>query len=110
MIRATKFNRVCIIGVVAMLSVLTLAPQANAMVKDSQVFSRYQASRAVLLTKEQTAQKDCDDLQRQIDDLYKRQDNQLQGQINDLCRSLDSKHVDLRRIRQDLRDVELRML
>lgn len=110
MILATKFNRVCIIGVVAMLYALTQAPQANAMVKDSQVFSRYQASRAILLNKEQTAQRDCDDLQKQIDDLNKQQDRNLQGQINDLCRSLDDKHVDLRRIRQDIKDVELKML
>ena len=98
----TKFNPGFLLSMaVAMLLAFAQAPQAKAMVMDSQVFSRYQASRTVLLTSEQTVQRDCDDLQMQIDDLQKRQDLNLQGQINDLCRSLDTKHSDLRRIRQD---------
>jgi hypothetical protein len=110
MIQATKLNRGCLIAVAAIYCALTQAPQASAMVSDSQVFGRYQASRAVLLTKERNVLRDCDDLQRQLDDLYKMNDSKVQGQINDLCRSLDLKHSDLRRIRQDLRDVELKLL
>jgi hypothetical protein len=108
----TTFNRGCLTGmaVAALMSLSPFAPQANAMVMDSQVFSQFQNSRMVLLTKERTTQKECDDLQRQIDDLNNRRDNSLQGQINDLCKSLDAKHLDLRRIRHDIRDVELKML
>lgn len=113
--KKTTFNRGCLRHRVQKLAVIALlafsqAPQANAMVMDSQVFGQYQASRTLLLNKERSMQQDCDDLQRQIDDLNRKQDRDLQGQINDLCRSLDTKFSDLRRIRQQLRDVEMKML
>lgn len=109
MIKTIKtFNRGCL-AVMALLA-FTQAPQANAMVMDSQVYGQYQMSRAVLLEKERSTQRDCDEIQRQIDDLNRKQDRDLQGQLNDLCRSLDTKYSDLRRIRLQIRDVELKML
>ncbi len=113
MIKArTTFNRGCLLGmaVTALLALSPMAPQANAMVMDSQVFGQYQMSRSLLINKERSTQKDCDELQRQVDDLNRKQDRDLQGQINDLCRSLDTKYVDLRRIRQELKDLEIKML
>ncbi|MBY0356851.1 MAG: hypothetical protein K2W82_02535 [Candidatus Obscuribacterales bacterium] len=86
------------------------AKEAKAFVSTTKIFNQYQARKTELLSEERDLEQDLVDLQRKIDELVGKRDNGLSGQINDLARSWDDTYYDLRRVRQDIRDLNLKML
>ncbi len=94
----------------ALAFILIAAPSANAVV-DSNIYGQYQALRARLITKENSLLKDYDDTQKQIDLLHRQNDDRsLTPTINDLSRTLDATYDDLRKTRQTIKDLDLKML
>lgn len=106
----TTINRVCLAGLALSMMMSAAAPQAKAIVSESKFFAQYQNRKTELLVKERDLQQDLDDLQKEIDRLNLRKDRSLSGQINDLSRSLDGKYYDLRQVRDDIHELNLRML
>lgn len=86
------------------------AKEANAFVSTTKIFNQYQTRKTELLSEERDLEQDLVDLQRKIDELVGKRDTGLSGQINDLSRSWDDTYYDLRRVRQDIRDLNLKML
>ena len=98
-------------GITSLVLIAFAAPNANAVVLDPNVYSQYTAARSDLLTIESGLLKDYDDLQQQIDSLHKQNiDRSLTPQIDDLSRSLDQTYFDLRRVRQDIKSLDLSIL
>lgn len=86
------------------------APSAKAVV-DSNIYSQYQAVRSRLLVKENGLLKDYDQLQKQIDLLNRQnQDRSLTPTIDGMSKTLDQTYDDIRKIRQDIKALDLKML
>lgn len=112
MFSLNSIKKICVTGIASSLVLIALlAPSANAVVYDSNIFSQYQSVRARLLVKESSLLKDYDDLQKQID-LLNRQNNDrsLTPAIDGLSRSLDQTYDDIRKVRQDIKSLDLKML
>lgn len=106
-----SIRKICVTGMASSMILIALtAPSANAVV-DSNIYSQYQAVRTRLVVKENGLLKDYDDLQKQID-LLNRQNNDrsLTPTIDGLSRTLDATYSDIKKIRQDIRSLDLKML
>ncbi|MBX9689767.1 MAG: hypothetical protein K2X27_23865 [Candidatus Obscuribacterales bacterium] len=112
MFSLNTIKKISVAGLASSLVLIAVvAPSANAVVLDSNIYSQYQGVRSRLLVKETGLLKDYDDLQKQID-LLNRQNNDrsLSPQIDNLSRVLDQTYSDLRKVRQDIRALDLKML
>jgi hypothetical protein len=86
------------------------APSAQAIVFDPGVITKMQQQRDSLIVREKGLLQDYDTLSRQIDDMCRRNDGSLDRRIDDLNRERDSKFADIKQIRLDLHDVEMKMM
>lgn len=91
-----------------MLSLTMFATPSQAIVRDSSVVTKLKDERNTLLIKEQRLMEDYDDLQRQLRDLEKR-DNDPRAK-DQLCRDIDAKFSDLQSIRYSIKNVEMRLM
>lgn len=90
---------------------LGYAQPASAYLTDPTAVSNLQNARKDLLAKEYTLLRDQDDLNRQIWDLKKtNNDPQNKYVINDLCQKLDAKYSQLQRTRWELKQIEKSLL
>jgi peptidoglycan hydrolase CwlO-like protein len=112
MLSLNSFKKICVAGVASSLVLIALsAPSVNAVVLDSNAYSRYTAARSNLLTVENDLQRDYDSLQRQVDLLNRQnKDRRLTPQINDLSRALDQTYSELCKVRQNIRSLDLMVL
>lgn len=112
MFSLNSIKKICVAGMASSLVLIALsAPSAKAVVLDSNVYKKYTAARSSLLMIESGLQKDYDNLQKQIDLLNKQnRDRSLTPQIDDLSRSLDQTFFDLRKVRQNIKSLDLMML
>jgi hypothetical protein len=76
--------------------------------RDGAVISKLQVERNILLIKERRMLEDYDDLNRQIRDLQKR-DNDPRT-VDQLARDMEKKFDDLKQVQYDLRQLEVRMM
>lgn len=104
-------NRTAKSGLLAAMTLISLtmsvAP-SQAIVNDYSVFGKIQQEKNTLLNKEQRLLQDFDDLQRQLRDLQKR-DNDPRA-VDELCRDIDKKYVEVQDVRYNLRQLDLRLL
>lgn len=107
-----SIKKFCVTGMASSLVLIALvAPSANAVVLDSNIYSQYQAVRSRLIVKENDLLKDYDKLQKEIDLLNRQNnDNSLTPTIDGLSRALDTTYSDLRKVRQDIKALDLKML
>ncbi len=107
-----SFKKICVMGMASSLILIASAAQsAKAVVLDSNVYSQYSAVRGRLLVKETAMLKDYDDLRKQLDELQRaNNDKSLTPTIDGLSRSIDDKFQDIRRLQQDIKALDLKML
>lgn len=91
-------------------AIFTAQIPAFGFVSDPTVVSRLTDKRKYLLNRESNLLREHDDLLRKIDEMKRRSDSDAQIQMNELCSRSDSKYAELRQVRIDLRDVEMRLL
>lgn len=84
------------------------APSAEATMRDLTVVSKLQNERHTLILKEKQLLQDFDDLQRQLMELQKR--DQDQRSVDLLARDVDVKFGDIQKVRFDLKQIEMRLL
>lgn len=89
-------------------SLTMFAPPSEAIVRDPAVVSKLKDERSTLLLKEQRLMQDYDDLQRQLQDLQKR--DAESRSVDELCRSIDTKYTDLQDVRHSIKNVDIRLL
>lgn len=107
---SNSIKQIMAAGIASMVLIAVAAPSANAVV-DSNIYSQYQAVRSRLLVKETNLLKDFDDLQKKIDLLHRQnEDHSLTPTIDSLSKSLDQTYDDIRKIRQDIKLLDLKML
>lgn len=107
----TTLKRICLVAMVTISATATVqALPAGAIVADTGAIRQFQSRRDGLKARETNLLRDYDEIQKQIDYLNGKNDRSLDRRIDDLNRSLDNKYADLQRVRQDLRDVEVKML
>lgn len=102
-------NQLTALSLIALtaLAVNLSSQPASAYVTDPTAISMLQNSRKDLLVRESKLMRDQDDLNRQINDLKKSDnDPQVRYAINDLCQKLDSKYAQLQRTRWELKQIE----
>lgn len=106
-----SLKKFCVAGMASSLILIALtAPSANAVV-DSNIYSQYQAVRSRLVVKEGSLLKDFDDLRKQMDVLNKQNSDQsLSPTLDGLSRTLDATYSDIKKIRQDIKSLDLKML
>lgn len=105
-----SIKKICI-AIASLVLIVLAAPNANAVVLDSNIYAQYQSVRTRLLVKETDILKDYDSLQKQIDLLKKQNDDRsLTPAIDGLCRTLDQTFSDLQKVRQDIKSLDLKML
>ena len=112
MFSLNSIKKICITGIASSLVLIALAaPSANAVVLDSNVYLRYTAARSSLLQSESLLQRDYDNIQKQIDDLNRQNnDRSLTPRINDLSHSLDQTYFNIRKIRENIKMLDLTVL
>lgn len=94
----------------ALIAFASFVPQVEAVVLDSNIYGQFQTLRTRLLSKEADLLRDYDAIQKKIDLLHKHQDPSLTPTIDGLSKALDQAYSDLRKVRQDIKTVELQML
>ncbi len=105
-----SIKKFCVTGMASLMLISLAAPSANAVV-DSNIYSQYQAVRSRLVLKENSLLKDYDDVQRQIDLLNRQNtDRSLSPTIDNLSRTLDATYSDIKKVRQDIKSLDLKML
>jgi hypothetical protein len=83
-------------------------PSAEAVIRDKSIVGRLQEERNSLLNRERKLLEDYDDLQKQIQDLQKRDaDSRAMDQLS---RDADRKYADLKEVRNELHQVDVRLL
>lgn len=83
---------------------------AKAVISDPEVYNQLQDQRQDLLERESQLLRDRDDLNRQIDNLKRRNDPKLRPLLNNLCKTLDTTYSQLQQTRAEIRDVEGSMI
>jgi hypothetical protein len=83
-------------------------PSAEAVIRDKAIVGRLQEERNTLLNREKRLLEDYDDLQQQIHDLQKRDTDPKS--MDQLTRDADQKYVDLKEVRQELHQVDMRLI
>ena len=84
------------------------AQPAQAIIRDQSVVGRLQDQRNVLILKERQLLEDYDDLQEQIRDMQKRDNDPKM--VDQLCRQADSTFSDLKSVRYNLRQIEVLLM
>lgn len=103
-----KLAMTMIVGILSGLFLLQAPAMAN--VSDTALYYSLQNRRLSLIARESDLLKNRDSLQRNIDELTRRNEqNKYTARINLIARDLDSVNNDIQRTRLDIRDVERAM-
>lgn len=103
-----KLAMTMIVGILSGLFLLQAPAMAN--VSDMALYYSLQNRRLSLIARESDLLKNRDSLQRNIDELARRNEqNKYTARINLIARDLDSVNNDIQRTRLDIRDVERAM-
>lgn len=103
-------QKISITAMAVAMVVLQAACPAQAVSNDPTVAVQLQQTRSSLIVKERDLLRDYDDLNRQINDLMRRNDRSFNSRIDELSRKANDKFGDIRQVRLDLRDVETKLL
>ena len=106
----TKQLILILVLVVGLPAFVGFSAQPAAAASDPVVFDQLQTRRRALLTRESNLMRDQDDLFKRMEDLKRRQDADAANQLNEVCRRVDTKSWELRQVRQDIREVDTRLL
>lgn len=101
-----KMKNLILVVLIAVAGFASATP-ANALVTDPTIFTQLQQRRWELIVKETDLLKEKQSLENKIDDLNRRNENrQFELRLNQLSRDLDKTHMDLSKVRLDIRDID----
>lgn len=107
----TLMNRISMMIAILVIAVSAIqAPSASAIVLDRGVIGKLQEQRDNLIVRERDLLRQYDDLNKQIDDINRRNDGRLSPRLDDLSRTLNDTYSNLRQVRCDLKEVEIKLL
>ncbi len=100
-------NKKTILILTILIAAINSESPALALISDPAVYSRLKDRRWELVIKESKLVKDKDSLERNIDELNRRNlHNKFDSTLNHLTRELDKTYQDLSKVRLDILDVE----